>query len=259
MTPWVRRIVLANVVVFLLTSVAAGGVVLANLMALHTHLLLILRQPWSPITYMFVHANFMHIFFNMLVLFVVGPHLETRLGGGRFLKLYFVSGVTGALLSLLFAVGRPVQIVGASGAVYGMAMAYAVLWPRNYFFGIIPSRWLVGFLVVAAIYNGFSGVQDGVAHFAHLGGFLGGYLYTRHQEQHSPHQKFKELSYAADRRRPEQDSQDVYRWGNIQAESLHEVNRDEVERLQAKIRDVGVADLTLDERAFLNRFSAPRH
>ncbi len=259
MTPWVRRIVLANVVVFLLTSVVAGGDRVGSLLALHTHLLLVIRQPWSPITYTFVHANLSHIFFNMLVLFVVGPRLETQLGGGRLLKLYFVSGAIGALLSLLFAVGRPVQIVGASGAVYGMAMAYAVLWPQALFFGFIPSRWLVGFLVVAAVYNGFSGVQDGVAHFAHLGGFLGGYLYTRHQEQHAPHRKFKELSYAADRRRPGQDSQDTQRWGNIQAEALHEVNRDEVERLQTKIRNVGVASLTLDERAFLNRFSAPRH
>ena len=258
MTPWVRRIVLANVVVFLLTSVVAGAQVLGSVLALQTHPLLVLRQPWSPITYMFVHANLPHIFFNMLVLFVVGPRLETRLAGGRFLKLYFVSGVTGALLSLLFAVGRPVQIVGASGAVYGMAMAYAVLWPQAMFFGIIPSRWLVGFLVVAAIYNGFGGVQDGVAHFAHLGGFLGGYLYVRHQDQHSPHRKFKELTYAADRRRPEHDSRDMHRWANIQAETLHEVNRDEVERLQAKIRDLGVASLTLDERTFLNRFAALR-
>ena len=142
-------------------------------------------------------------------------------------------------------------------------MGFAVLWPRDaiYIWGIVPiqARWLVGVMTAMTVFFGFGGAQDGVAHFAHLGGFLGGYLYMRHIERNAPHRKFKELAYSADRRRPGQDSQDMHRWANIQPETLHEVNRDEVVRLQSKIRDLGVADLTLEERAFLNRFSAPRH
>ena len=172
-------------------------------------------------------------------------------------------GLEGAALSFAFAVGAVGAIVGASGAEWGVLRGCGGLWPREgiYIWGIVPiqARWLVGVMTAMTVFFGFGGAQDGVAHFAHLGGFLGGYLSMRHLDRNSPHRKFKELSYGADRRRPGQDSQDMHRWANIRAESLHEVNRDEVERLQAKIRDLGVASLTLDERAFLNRFSALRN
>ena len=259
MTPWIRRLVIANAAMYLITAYTPAGPILANLMALRPHPLWVLRAPWTPITYMFVHANFMHIFFNMLVLFFFGPRLEMRLGGARFIKLYFLSGLAGAVLSMAFLLGPPVPIVGASGAVYGVLMGFAVLWPRDaiYIWGIVPvqARWLVGVMTALTVFQGFGGGQDGVAHFAHLGGFLGGYLYMRRIEQNAPHRKFKDLAYAADRRRPGQESQDTHRWANIQLEGLHEVNRDEVERLQAKITELGVATLTLEERAFMNRFS----
>jgi membrane associated rhomboid family serine protease len=251
--------VIANAVVFLITRYTAVGPILANLMALRPDPLLTLRQPWTPITYMFVHANFMHIFFNMLVLFFFGPRLEMRLGGARFIRLYFLSGFAGAVLSMAFLLGPPVPIIGASGAVYGVLMGFAILWPRDaiYIWGIVPvqARWLVGVMTAMTVFLGFGGGQDGVAHFAHLGGFLGGYLYMRRMERNAPHRKFKEQAYAADKRRPGRDGEDIRRWANIQLEGLHEVNRDEVERLQAKIKELGVATLTLEERAFMNRFS----
>lgn len=259
MTPWIRRLVIANAAVYLITRYTPVGPILANLMALRPHPLWILKAPWTPITYMFVHANFMHIFFNMLVLFFFGPRLEMRLGGARFIKLYFLSGLAGAVLSMAFLLGPPVPIIGASGAVYGVLMGFAVLWPRDaiYIWGIVPvqARWLVGVMTAMTVFLGFGGGQEGVAHFAHLGGFLGGYLYMRRIEQNAPHRKFKEQAYAADRRRPGRDGEDIRRWTNIQLEGLHEVNRDEVERLQAKITELGVATLTLEERAFMNRFS----
>lgn len=259
MTPWIRKLVIANAAVYLITEYTAVGPILANLMALRPDPLLTLRQPWTPITYMFVHANFMHIFFNMLVLFFFGPRLEMRLGGARFIKLYFLSGLAGALLSMAFLLGPPVPIIGASGAVYGVLMGFAILWPRDaiYIWGIVPvqARWLVGVMTAMTVFLGFGGGQDGVAHFAHLGGFLGGYLYMRRIERNAPHRKFKEQAYAADKRRPGRDGDDIRRWANIQLDGLHEVNRDEVERLQAKITELGVATLTLEERAFMNRFS----
>lgn len=259
MTRWVRNIVMVNAAVFLVTGYTTAGPILANLMALRPSPLWILRQPWTPITYMFVHANFMHIFFNMLVLFFFGPRLEMRLGGTKFIRLYFLSGLAGAALSMAFAMGPPIPIVGASGAVYGVLMGFAILWPKDaiYIWGIVPvqARWLVGVMTVMTVFFGFGGAQDGVAHFAHLGGFLGGYLYLRHQERNAPHRKFKEQVYAADKRQPGHDEQDHRRWANIRVDNLHEVNRDEVERLLAKIKDLGIESLTLDERAFLNRFS----
>jgi hypothetical protein len=138
-------------------------------------------------------------------------------------------------------------------------MGFAMLWPKDaiYIWGIIPvqARWLVGVMTAMTVFFGFGGAQDGVAHFAHLGGFLGGYLFMRRQERSAPHRKFKEQLHAADKRRPGRDEEDKRRWAGIPVASLHEVNRDEVVRLQAKIMDPGIASLTLDERAFLNRFS----
>ena len=259
MTRWVKNLIIANVVIFLLTSSTQSGALLWTLMAFVPRPLFILTHPWTPITYMFVHADFWHIFFNMLVVFFFGPRLESRLGSARFVRLYFLSGLMGAALSLVFAVGPPVRIIGASGAAYGVLMGFALLWPRDaiYIWGIVPiqARWLVGIMTFATVFFGFGGAQDGVAHFAHLGGFLGGFLYMRRVERNAPSQKFADLMYADAKRKPSMDGRDAARWGHIQLDGLHEVNRDEVERLQGKIRDLGVASLTLDERAFMNRFS----
>ena len=260
MTRWVKNIVVANVAIFFLTGFSGPvGGVFASQMAFVPRPLAILTHPWTPITYMFVHAGFTHIFLNMLVLFFFGPRLEAKLGGSKFVRLYFISGLMGAALSMLFAIGPPIRIVGASGAVYGVLLAFAMLWPRDaiYIWGVVPiqARWLVGIMTAMTVYQGFGGAQDGVAHFAHLGGFLGGYLYMRHLERNAPHRKFKDRMYADAKRKPSMDGRDAERWGRIQLDGLHEVNRDEVERLQTKIKEAGVASLALEERAFLNRFS----
>ena len=261
LTRWVRNLLVANIVVFLITNFTVPGRMLSDLMALRPHPLLILLRPWTPITYMFVHAGFTHIFFNMLVLVFFGPRLEDRIGSGRFARLYFASGLMGAALSMLFLLGPPIPIVGASGAVYGVLLAFAMLWPKDaiYIWGVVPiqARWLVGVMTFMTIFFGFGGTQDGVAHFAHLGGFLGGYLYMRRVQRNTPSRKFKDLMYADAKRKPGMDGKDAARWGQIRLDGLHEVNRDEVERLQVRIKEVGVASLTLDERAFLNRFSGP--
>jgi membrane associated rhomboid family serine protease len=95
MTPWVMRLVVANVVMFFLTAAVPG---LARELALVPAL--VLARPWTPFTYMFVHAGAFHLMFNMMGLFFFGPQLEARLGGARFLRLYLVSGLAGALFSL---------------------------------------------------------------------------------------------------------------------------------------------------------------
>ena len=257
MTPWIKNLLIANVAVFFFTSTFP---MLGNLLALQVHPLAVLLRPWTPITYMFVHAGFGHIFFNMLWLFFLGSRVEGHLGSRKFLTLYVLSGLGGVVLSFVFA--RGIAIVGASGAVYGVVLAYAMFWPREklWFFGVLPvqPRALAGFMLVVGLLGGFDRVSDGVAHFAHLGGFLGAFLYVRWLKHNAPSRKFKEQMYANDIRKPGRDDEDRRRWATIPVEALHEVNRDEVVRLQTKINDLGVASLTLDERAFLNRCSGPR-
>lgn len=255
MTPWVVRLLIANVVVFFLTAAQPR---LGALLALWP--MGILSQPWGVVTYMFVHANFWHLFFNMLAIFFFGPRLEMQLGGKSFLKLYFLSGLGGAAFSFLFA--PHAAVVGASGAVFGVLLGFAYFWPKApiYIWGVLPvqARWLVIILAVVSLYAGISGSGTGIAHFAHLGGFAAGYAYLRWQrrkyfQQWRPMPTPKErLTDSAGR---SDDREALRRWRAIPLEKLHELNRDEVERVLEKALSSGVRSLTPDERAMLERFA----
>ncbi len=250
MTPWVIRLILANVAVFFVTwavpLLPAGPLVLVPAQ--------LIQRPWTLVTYMFLHAGIWHLVFNMIGLFFFGPRLEARLGGRHFLGLYFASGFTGALLSLPF---NPfVGIVGASGAVFGVLLGFARYWPREriYIWGIIPieARVLVILLTVLALWGGFGAGRSGVAHFAHLGGFLGGFLYLKWREVRSPAAQFKAKASRVPTKLPIRS--DVEKWRKIRREDLHPINRDELDRILDKIGATGVESLTQDERAFLERF-----
>jgi membrane associated rhomboid family serine protease len=255
MTRRVTTIIIANVAVFFLIP---GQTMLYRELAFIPAAILV--RPWTIITYMFLHGGFAHIFFNMLALFFFGPRLEMRLGGGRFLALYFVAGVTGALLSLIefVATGGNIAIVGASGAVFGVMLGYAHYWPRDRIFiwGILPveARLFVIIMTAVSLYFGFSGTGAGIAHFAHLGGFLGGYLYLKWLEYRSPARRFK-AKVTAPARSKGNAREDLKRWESIPRDQLHPVNRDELDRVIEKIKQSGVGSLTADERAFLDRFA----
>jgi membrane associated rhomboid family serine protease len=223
----------------------------------------VLVRPWTIFTYMFLHAGFGHLFFNMLALFFFGPRLEARLGGRHFLGLYFAAGITGALLSFaetFTPLSSPyTRIVGASGAVFGVMLGFAYYWPRDriYIWGILPveARLFVGIMTVLSLYFGFRG-GGGIAHFAHLGGFLGGFIYLKWIEARSPAKKFKAKATAVVRN-PGGERSDLKRWEKIKREEMHPVNRDELDRVLEKIKTSGVGSLTPDERAFLDRFTPP--
>lgn len=247
MTPWVTRLLAANVVVFL---VVGGMPTLYRAMMLVPGL--ILMKPWTLFTYQFLHAGLWHLLFNMIGLFFFGPRLEARLGGRNFLLLYLGSGVMGGLLSL----GTPnVAIVGASGAVFGILLGFARYWPREriYIWGVLPveARWLVIFLTGLALLGGFGGTQSGIAHFAHLGGFLGGYLVLKWVEFRAPSRQFQRKAGPRPDRSP---SEGMVRWQEIALDRLHPVNREEVSRLIERAKTQGPRTLSPAERAYLDRF-----
>ncbi len=245
LTPWVLRLLSANVVCYLLLMVAPA---LGRFMMFVP--LLILERPWTLVTYMFVHAGIWHLFFNMLALVFFGPRVEAEIGDRDFLLLYVVSGMTGGVLSF---VSPWTPIVGASGALYGVMFAYAYFWPRSQIFlwGLFPveARWLVVFMTALSLYGGFRGTDD-IAHFAHLGGFLGGFLFLRWRSRRSLRRAANDPSTpGAPTRRT------LSRWSRIDRNTLHEVNREEFDRIQEKIRSSGAGSLTQGERDFLDRFS----
>lgn len=177
LTPMVKRLLIANGVVFVITMLI-GEALVFDLFGLQPRRVLV--RPWGLFTYMFLHAGFWHLFMNMLVLFFFGPPLESRWGEREFLRFYIISGLGGAALSLLF---MPGMVVGASAAIYGLMLAFALNWPNApiYIYGVLPvkAKWLVSFLFVLAVVGTFGSSQSSTAHFAHLGGALAAFAYLK--------------------------------------------------------------------------------
>jgi membrane associated rhomboid family serine protease len=250
MTPWVFRLLLANVVIFFLLPV--GSPLWMRMMLIPSAVTV---QPWGIVTYMFLHGGGAHLFLNMLGLFFFGPRLEALLGSRDFLRLYFVSGLGGALLSFL-PMTYGASVVGASGAIYGILLAFAIFFPREriYIWGILPveARFLAIFLAVTSLVSGITGSGAGTAHFAHLGGFVGAWAFLRWRRRKRGGRRVEVVPGLRVPVMPAPPDLSA-RWQQIPLEELHVINREEVEKLLQKVREGGARALSPDERAFLDR------
>jgi membrane associated rhomboid family serine protease len=143
--------------------------------------------PWQLVTYSFLHGNGLHLLVNMLGLYMFGSEVERVLGRQRFFTYYFVSVLVAALTQLVMSAmsgGPPYPTIGASGGVFGLLLAYGMFFPRRIVMLIfppipMPARVFVIVYAGVELYLGVTGTQAGVAHFAHLGGMLGGFLMLR--------------------------------------------------------------------------------
>ena len=194
-TPAVKALLVATIGVFLVQYVLGfigspsyGDAGFATIMWLGlTPALFVRGYLWQPVTYLFLHAGFMHLIFNMLALWMFGVDLERRWGRTAFLRYYFVCGIGAGLtcvavgllpLAASYDVYRT-PTIGASGAIYGLLLAYAIFFPNRiiyYFIFPIPVRIYVLLAGLLVLYESARG-GGGVAHFAHLGGLIFGYLY----------------------------------------------------------------------------------
>ena len=180
--PVVLNLIIINVLIFMATALLPKA---RN--AIMEYCALSLGTPffhvYQFITYMFLHANFEHIFFNMFALWMFGRTLEYELGQKRFLTYYMVCGIGAALIQYLTALAFgefPLVLVGASGAVMGLLLAFGVLHPNAVIMLLIPpipmkAKWFVVIYGVIELFLGWRGVGN-VAHFAHVGGMLWGFL-----------------------------------------------------------------------------------
>ncbi|MBO8433588.1 MAG: rhomboid family intramembrane serine protease [Bacteroidetes bacterium] len=204
--PVVKNLLILNVLFFLADiSLQTRGIDLTQWLGLHY----ITAQdfyPWQFITYMFMHGNFSHLFFNMFALWMFGYALENYWGSKRFLVYYLITGVGAALIQtgvLALEIrgmtqGLPpfaaqhyinqIVTVGASGAVYGILLAFGMCFPNVpiflYFFFPIKAKWFVIIYGVIELFAGIGGTADGVAHFAHLGGMIFGLLLILYWRKH---------------------------------------------------------------------------
>jgi membrane associated rhomboid family serine protease len=247
MNLWTIRLIAINVVFFLLQQAIPGFTEKLWLLPFA-----VLHRPWMVITYKFLHGGFMHLLFNMMGLYFFGPRLEETLGGTRFLILYFVSGIVAAVTSFVFMPMTPV--VGASGAIFGVLLGYAHHWPKDQIliWGIVPieARWFVIVMTALSLFGGFGGVGGDIAHFAHLGGFLGGWICVKYFDR-----TYRDRLIPKEPTAAKPSSVEFKRWLSIDRTSLHEVNREEYDRIMQKIRTSGPETLTQREREFLDRFS----
>jgi len=165
-------ILLTCIAVFFISIIFPGFVY--NYLALNPDY--VMQRPWTLITHMFVHANFNHLFWNMLFLFFFGMELERRVGEKKFLQIYILSGVVAALGQMMISSG---SMVGASGALYGVMGCLAIIAPeiRILLFFVIPMS-IRGAVVLFALIDFLTlGSADNIAHMAHIVGLLVGLAY----------------------------------------------------------------------------------
>jgi membrane associated rhomboid family serine protease len=178
--PATRAILIANVLVFLAFYLLGPGLIgRLALWPVQTSLF----GPWQVVTYGFTHQEFLHLFFNMFGLYMFGKPLEQEWGTRNFLIYYFASVLAAAGTQILWTTltRSSAPTIGASGGVFGILLAFAVLFPKQRLILLFPPipmpAWLfVTLYAIFELYLGVTGTQAGVAHFAHLGGMVGGAL-----------------------------------------------------------------------------------
>jgi membrane associated rhomboid family serine protease len=174
----VNRLLIANAAVFFLQTVSPA---VTSTLALIPSQVLGAFKIWQPLTYMFVHGSFGHLFFNLFVLWVFGTPLELHWGPRAFLKFYLTCGLGAGLFAFFFAFHS--ATIGASGAIFGVMVAFAMAFPNRliYIWFLFPVRAKVLIAILAFVQFWFllSGSSGGVAYFAHVGGIITGWLYLK--------------------------------------------------------------------------------
>ncbi len=228
-------------------------------------------QVWQLITYQFMHGGFSHILFNMFALWMFGSSIEDVFGSKKFLIFYLLAGVSAGLLHLFVSPllgSSPAVTIGASGAVYGVLIAYALFFPDNliflYFLIPVKAKYLIGFLVVIE-FLAVDSASSGVAHLAHLGGALFGFLYIMFDKNSYVSLKnlFNKSFYYKSKptrdiftnpfSRPSQTDNDVQdaNYYDINHKEDAEINQAEIDKILDKISQSGYQNLTEREKKIL--------
>jgi membrane associated rhomboid family serine protease len=187
LTPAVQALIAINVAIYFLQLTVVQSADVQR--ALGFEMRDLGRSWWTIGTYMFVHGGFWHLALNLYTLFLFGPRVERAWSTGEFTRYYLLCGLGGWLAHVVFV--REGLLIGASAAVFGVMLAYAVRWPdvEVYLFGVLPLKvkWLVAILVATNLVQGLSpGGGDGTAYLAHLGGLVTGWVYLKATNAFAP-------------------------------------------------------------------------
>ena len=272
LTSAVKYLLIANIAAFVCQILFERmGFPFTMWFALNPHLVINELHIWQLFSYMFLHGGVWHLFFNMLMLWIFGSELERSWGSKEFFIYYVVCGVGAGLLQMFF---QDSQVVGASGAVLGLLMAFGMLFPDRVitflFMLILPiqikAKYLVMIIVGMSVLGGLIG-GDGVAHFAHLGGMLVGFLYlkvdwpwkasghgvkSQFGDDYTPQSAgiFSKLTKLYQQRSESKRNMEVIR------HRQHDMHlREKVDVILDKINEVGYDNLTEEEKQDLKRAS----
>lgn len=246
-TPGIMYLLVANATVFLLQmAMPSSGLVrnfgLVPYSITHDYTL------WQPVTYMFLHGGFFHILFNMLTLWMFGTDLERQWGTKEFLKFYFICGIGAGVLTFLLTLNSTVPTIGASGAIFGVLVAFAVLYPNRvvyiWFLFPVKVKYMVMGMIALGVLAAWSQNHDGIAHFTHLGGAAIGYLYLKQDWRLSFFTRF--FQQWRFKRRTKAASKEIRRSTAIM---------DEVDRILDRINEVGYDNLSEKEKKVLENAS----
>jgi membrane associated rhomboid family serine protease len=197
-TRTVKALIIVNIAVYLVQIIS--HLLESSFIDIHfglvpfqvTHKLML----WQFVTYMFLHGGVFHIFFNMLTLYMFGNELERYWGTPRFLNYYFITGIGAGICSWLVAMNSASIVIGASGAIYGLLLAYGVTYPNRivYLNFLLPLKvkWLVLIMGAMAFLSSISGTEPGIANIAHLGGMVVGYLFLKGKDWWDKYRYFGE-------------------------------------------------------------------
>ncbi len=207
---------------------------------------------WQFVTYMFLHGGFFHLVVNMYALWVFGVEVERMWGKKAFYRYYFITGIGAGLIHTLLTPFSTIPTIGASGAVLGILTAYAVMFPNReltlLLFFIFPVRMRARTLALLfagmSLFSGVMGSADGVAHFAHLGGMLVGYIYMRgNWKLDGLAETFRALKRKSRMKVHQQDEEQLEKYRRL------------VDQVLDKANEVGMENLTKDEKLLLKRAS----
>ena len=238
-TDAIKILVSVNFGIFLLQTVARTEGLFFPLFGLVPKLVWSEFMIWQPFTYLFFHGGIWHLLINMFVLWMFGSELERLWGKEHFLKFYFVTGVGAGLVTMIFGLNSMTPIVGASGAVYGVLLAYGLTYPNRtvYLYGIIPikSLWFVIGIGVIAFMSSFDNVSQ-ISHLTHLSGMVIGYLMLKRPV------RFNDLWFTIRKRTLE------YKIKHEEKKvTQHQAIEREIDRILDKINREGFDSLTEEE------------
>lgn len=264
LTPWVARIIAGTAVVQLLLETIFVSPDIGHLLAMDPANFA--SKPWGILTYLFVHNGIIHLATNMLVLYLFGTAVENRMGSRSFLLYYLYCGVGAALFSLLLSFAIPqASMVGASGAIFGVMVAFAMFWPdvEIFVFPIpvpIKARTLVIVLALFDLVMARLG-WDNIAHEAHIGGMIAGYLFfriqalTRQRPAPPPRPQPERVVMVQQTATRESETHAVQPIRPTAPRLSSDPVAAELDRVLDKISATGIQSLTSDEKRFLDEVS----